>query len=386
MIVHVFEDVGEIGTTPRIRSLSCRSRQRHVEVATPGHVGSWRVPADGGPGHENRRRLCAGVRANLHDLLIGLPRVALSVRRCARSARSSGDLPVIVHAHQGPIAALGALLGAVVSRSTLVYEEHTLLEDYGGTERKKAVLRLAESWFAKMSVACICQTPEAAASFAARTGISAAKISVVPNGVDTDLFNRRKRSREAVELRQRLGLADCLTVAYAGFLDAGYNGVDEVLRAIPAVERIMPAVKFVFAGTGPLEPAVRDLSRTHRNVTFLGQLSQREVAALYAAVDVVCVYRTQPLVATDTLVPLKLLEAMASEAIVVAKVKPSWSRIVNAESAVLVEGDQSLADGIIRALEGDGRVRRVARVRVEEMTWAASAAKLDRLYSTAARK
>lgn len=248
------------------------------------------------------------------------------------------------------------------------------------------MLRTAESCFARVADACVCQTPQAAAAFAARTGVPTAKITVIPNGIDTELFNRTNRSSEAVSLRARLGLDNRPTVAYAGFLDSHYNAVDEILRAVHTVEQAVPTARFVLAGTGPLEPTVAEFARAHPSTTFLGQLPQHEVAVLYAAAEVVCVYRNRPSAATDTLVPQKLLEAMASEAVVVAAAKPAWAHIVDSTNAVLVTAENTLADGIVEALihaEGRGAA---GRARVTLMDWATSAAKLDGLYSAVARQ
>jgi glycosyltransferase involved in cell wall biosynthesis len=60
-------------------------------------------------------------------------------------------------------------------------------------------------------------------------GLDPARIRVIPNGVDTDVFHPAGTAEEKIVLRRTLGLPDVPLVAYVGVIDARKN-VDGILR------------------------------------------------------------------------------------------------------------------------------------------------------------
>jgi len=94
-------------------------------------------------------------------------------------------------------------------------------------------------------------------------GIDPAKIMVSPNGVDLTLFGE-PLPRDAA-LTAELGLAvDDDVVGFIGsFYD--YEGLDDLIAAMPALVARRPTAKLLLVGGGPMEQALRAQARRRRS-------------------------------------------------------------------------------------------------------------------------
>ena len=113
-----------------------------------------------------------------------------------------------------------------------------------------------------------------------RIGVPPARIEVLRNGVDTDLFKPTERDAT----RARLGVAGAPLIASVGNL-APEKGHDLVLRAAQSIE----GAHVVIVGRGParanLSALVEQLGMQGR-VRLLDNVPQGELAAIYSAADV----------------------------------------------------------------------------------------------------
>jgi phosphatidylinositol alpha-1,6-mannosyltransferase len=115
-------------------------------------------------------------------------------------------------------------------------------------------------------------------------GVDAARITLIPNGVDHARFFRS----EAMSMRQRLGLENCRVILSVGRL-VERKGFDRVIDAMATVVAKHPDARCLIAGTGPLLRALEMLVqewRLERNVRFLGAVSDDELRELYSLADV----------------------------------------------------------------------------------------------------
>jgi colanic acid biosynthesis glycosyl transferase WcaI len=113
-------------------------------------------------------------------------------------------------------------------------------------------------------------------------GASAAKVRVVLNWADEDLFHPVGPTDAA---RGQIGHRDRCTIMYAGAMGPFQNIADSV-RAAAAVEHT-GQVDLVLVGSGVEEAPARALSNElgATNVRFLGRRPASEMAALYGAAD-----------------------------------------------------------------------------------------------------
>ena len=210
-------------------------------------------------------------------------------------------------------------------------------------------------------------------------GVPAAKISVIPCGVDPSLFS----PRNSAQAKAHLGLPDKRYILFVGRIDP-VKGIDTLLRAMQLVKGTRNPLQdehLLIIG-GDLDPAVaatdseiNKLKRLTRTlgikdmVTFLGAQRQDQLPYFYAAADM-CIlpsrYESFGMVA---------LEAMACGTPVIAsKVGGLASFIQNEMSGLLIpEGDEvSLAEKILLLLSDTSfknTLGREARNRALEFSW-----------------
>jgi glycosyltransferase involved in cell wall biosynthesis len=105
-------------------------------------------------------------------------------------------------------------------------------------------------------------------------------VSVVDRGVDSQLFNPRRRS---APLRRSWGASSNDIVAlYVGRV-APEKNVDLAVEAYHAMRRFEPSVKFVVVGDGPMRAA---LQRKYPDIIFCGVHTDEQLAKRYASADI----------------------------------------------------------------------------------------------------
>lgn len=139
-------------------------------------------------------------------------------------------------------------------------------------------------------------------------GVAAARVSLIPNGVDPAMFDP-EATGEA--LRARLGLQDKFVVTYAGALGMA-NDLPTVLRAAGLL-RDRPAIHLLIVGDGKERPALEAEARAMAlpNLTFAGPRPKREMGAVLAASDA-CLATLRDIPMFRTTYPNKVFDYMAA--------------------------------------------------------------------------
>jgi len=229
----------------------------------------------------------------------------------------------ILHAHSPVLNAMAAQRVARRHGIPLIYEIRAFWEDAAvgngtGTEGSPRywLTRQLETHAVRAAdaVAVIC---EGLRSDLVARGIDSAKITVSPNGVDLDQFGAPVPRDPA--LTAKLGLEGADVVGFIGsFYD--YEGLDDLIAAMPRLVRARPRAKLLLVGGGPMEQALRDqalASPFTDHIVFVGRVPHDQVEHYYAQVDVLA-YPRKAMRLTDLVTPLKPLEAMAQGRLVAA--------------------------------------------------------------------
>ena len=231
--------------------------------------------------------------------------------------------PDILHAHSPVLNAVAALRVARRRKLPLVYEIRAFWEDAAvgngtgreGTLRYRAIQAL-ESWAVRRAdaVVVIC---EGLKQDLLHRGIAADKIMVSPNGVDLDLFGDPP-PRNA-ELARTLGIEGANVIGFIGsFYD--YEGLDDLIAAMPALQAQRPNTHLLLVGGGPKEAQLRAQSLalpSAANIHFVGRVPHDQVDQYYSLIDILA-YPRKKMRLTDLVTPLKPLEAMAQRRLVAA--------------------------------------------------------------------
>jgi PEP-CTERM/exosortase A-associated glycosyltransferase len=231
--------------------------------------------------------------------------------------------PDHIHVHSPVLNALAALPVAKKRGLPLIYEIRAFWEDAAvgngtGTEnslRYKAI-RLAETHAARRAdaVAVIC---EGLRRDLISRGIPAEKIIVSPNGVDMSLFGNTVPTD--LDLARRLGLKGADVIGFIGsFYD--YEGLDDLISAMPLILAKRPKAHLLLVGGGPMEEALQAqaaASSAGERIHFIGRVPHHEVERYYGLIDVLA-YPRKAMRLTELVTPLKPLEAMAQRKLVAA--------------------------------------------------------------------
>ncbi len=377
------------GYTFRTRAILTAQMRRGHEVAAvtgPRH-GDMRVPLERIDGIDFYR---TGVPGPLPAPLGEIKEIAWFADRIGQVV--SEYRPDVLHAHSPVLDALAALVAARRHKLPLVYEIRAFWEDAAvgngtgteGSARYRAT-RALESWAVRRAdaVAVICAGLR---DDLIGRGIAGDKILISPNGVDLTLFGTEPPHDAA--LADKLGVAGCDTIGFVGsFYD--YEGLDDLIAAMPALIARRPGTKLLMVGGGPMEVALREqaaASPASDAIRFVGRVPHGEVERYYGLIDVL-VYPRKHMRLTDLVTPLKPLEAMAQRRLVAASDVGGHRELIrDGETGTLFAADDpaALASAVADLLadRSGWETRRAAgRAFVErERDWAQNVARYDSVY------
>ena len=249
----------------------------------------------------------------------------LEVRAFARSIDRLCEAwqPDLLHAHSPAICGESALQVARRRRIPLVYEIRAFWEDAwvqnsAGTagSLKYRLSRAHETRIADRADALVTIGQGLRADLLAR-GLAPDKITVVPNGIDLARHGAPLPRDQA--LAAQLGLGAGPVLGYIGSFFA-YEGLDDLIAAMPELLRRVPNAQLLVVGGGPCTEALLARARSSSAagaIHIVGRVPHGEVARYYALADVM-VYPRKASRLTDLVTPLKPLEAMAQGKLVAA--------------------------------------------------------------------
>lgn len=303
--------------------------------------------------------------------------------------------PDLLHAHSPPLVGLAACRAGKALGVPVVYEIRAFWEDAAvdqGTCRegdlRYRATRALESFVIRQAdaVTCICQ---GLYDDIRGRGVDPAKLTVIPNAINPDQFSIERRYDEALAQRLRLTRGD--TIGFVGSFYA-YEGLDLLLSAMPLMRQHRPGLRLLLVGGGDEDERLRARAvelGVADHVTFTGRVPHAEVSRYYDLIDVL-VYPRVAMRLTELVTPLKPLEAMVQERLVVASDVGGHRELIDDDRTGLLfrAGEvESLSDTVLRLLadtalqerlRGEGR-----RFVMGERTWASSVARYRDVYRRA---
>jgi colanic acid biosynthesis glycosyl transferase WcaI len=169
--------------------------------------------------------------------------------------------------------------------------------------------------------------------------VPVARISIVENGVETDLF---RPSPAAMQIREQLHLEDRFLICYVGTMGMAH-GLETLIAAAEELQTALPSAMFLLIGEGAEKERIVELAaaRRLRNIQFLGQQPREKIPGYVSAADL-CLVMLKKTELFKTVIPTKLLEYMACERAVIVAVDGEARRVVEeAGAGVFVEPENS---------------------------------------------
>ncbi len=301
--------------------------------------------------------------------------------------------PDLLQAHSPVLDALAALRVGKKLGIPVIYEIRAFWEDAAvgnGTGREGGLryhlIKALETHAVKSAdaVAVICEGLRG--DLIAR-GIEAEKITVSPNGVDLDLFGDPPPRDDALAVELGLAADDAVIGFIGSFYD--YEGIDDLIAAMPALVAAEPRARLLLVGGGPMESALKAqaaASPVAEHILFVGRVPHEQVERYYSLIDILS-YPRKKMRLTDLVTPLKPLEAMAQGKLVAASdVGGHRELIEDGVTGTLFAPDDPAAiaaslEGLLRDRSIWGERRDRARAFVEKhRNWSSNILRYEPVY------
>ena len=167
------------------------------------------------------------------------------------------------------------------------------------------------------------------------------KISVVENGVESDLFSPKVNN---ADLRKELGAEGKFVVGYIGTMGMAH-GLETLVQAATELQRTAPDVLFLMVGEGSDKERIINRARSQglTNMRFVGQQAREKVPEFISISDA-CLVLLKKVELFKTVIPTKMLEFMSCARPVILGVDGQARRIMDqAGAGVYVEPENTAA-------------------------------------------
>jgi glycosyltransferase involved in cell wall biosynthesis len=208
---------------------------------------------------------------------------------------------------------VSAWLAAVVRRRPFMLEIRDLWPEFAidmGVLKNPTLIRFAywlEAFLYQRATHIVVNSP-AYRDYMLQRGIPAAKVTLIPNGVDPDMFLPEE---DGHTVREFFGLQDKFIVTYAGALGFA-NDISTILRAAKHL-RDTSNIVLLIVGDGKERDQLEHTARLEglTNVIFAGAQPKSEMPLVLAASDV-CVATLKDIPMFKTTYPNKVFDYMAA--------------------------------------------------------------------------
>ncbi len=182
--------------------------------------------------------------------------------------------------------------------------------------------------------------------------IDSSKISIIPNGVDPDLFKPKNKKECLRELK--LNETD-YHVCFVGNL-VPWQGIEYLIQAAPTILKEIPNTKFLIIGDGVIKQHLVNLTIENKvfdSFIFTGLIPHEKTLTYINAGDVCVAPFTETRNVKIGLSPLKIYEYAACEKPIVASKIPGLEFIENVNAGIMTESNNSLqlSNAIIKLLK-----------------------------------
>ncbi len=312
-----------------------------------------------------------------HPRYLLLPKIGMSsapyflavraLRTIRKWQREGWDCDLIDAHYFYPDGVAATLLGRWLRKPVVITARGTDINLIPEYRLPRALIRWAARRCAGIVAVC-----EALRDAMAAMDIDAAKIRVLRNGVDLELF--RPSDRDA--LRQQLGWQGRVLLSVGLLIERKGHHI-----AIAALTELPPDVTLVIAGEGPMGAELKALAErcgVADRVRFLGRKSQQELVPLYGAADALVLASSREGMANV------LLESLACGTPVIAT--PAWGtpEVVRGQAAGVLTKDRTPHELALacQRLFSAYPDHRATRIYAEQFSWDATTAGQLQLFRT----
>lgn len=132
------------------------------------------------------------------------------------------------------------------------------------------------------------------------------KVWVIPNAVDTELFQPQPISYAH---RRKLAPDDTFLIGFIGSITI-YEGLEDLIAACILLKKKGLNIHLAIIGSGPYENEIKALAEPHTFISYCGRVPHDEVNEWYSTFNM-CAYPRKADIVCQYVPPMKVLEAMA---------------------------------------------------------------------------
>jgi len=277
----------------------------------------------------------------------------------------------VIHAHSPATNGLAASQVARDANLPVVYELRYYDEDAAASRGKtshnslryRLTRRLEQSVLEKATR--VTTISKALRADLISRGVDPGRIFEIPNGVDTNFFQPIDADAELIA---RYNLAGKTTIGFIGSFYF-YEGLEHLLDAMILLLAKRSDVKLLLVGEGEADRMLRKRipGQLWEHFIFTGKVAHAEAPRYYSVMDILVYPRVSSRL-TELTTPLKPLEAMAMEKVVVGSDVAGMRELLNdGETGFLVEpgNPRALAKRLLSLVES-ATVRRAMGERARE--------------------
>lgn len=301
----------------------------------------------------------------------------------------------MIHAHSPSLNGLAAARAAASLRLPWIYEVRYFEEDAAVDRGKMAAGSPRYRFLQRLEMAALRRATRVTtiskalrADMIAR-GIDGEKIDEIPNGVDTKFFTPRQPDAELIA---RHDLAGKMVVGFIGSFYV-YEGLQHLVEAMLLLLTRRRDLTLLMAGEGEAEPQLRRRipASLGNHFVFAGKVPHGDVRRYYSVMDVLVYPRISSRL-TELTTPLKPLEAMAMERVVVGSQVGGIRELLDprAGGRVVEAGNPHALAACLSELAGQESERRAAgksarEFVVRERDWEQIVSRYTQIYERARR-
>lgn len=235
------------------------------------------------------------------------------------------EQPDILHAHAMFFCGLPALVLSRNNNIPFVYELRSLWMLEKDKKKKKHLSKSIEyilfkiECFVMKKADSVIVINENLKQVIVNSGINSSKIKIIKNAVNTTLIEKHNN--------KNINVRETLNFGYIGTLTP-HEGIDMLIKSFTKFNIINPKSKLIIYGRGLEENFIKRLSLKAKNVFFKGAINPNEISKAFNEIDVIVNprYKTK---LTDSVTPLKPLEAMAYGKIVIGSNVGGIKELIN---------------------------------------------------------
>ena len=240
----------------------------------------------------------------------------------------------------------------------------------------KMVLSIRAEMFALRKADVIVAVIEGIKDYLVNCGINESKITVIENGVNTELFKPVNDAIVLQRLRKQHNIEeDDQVVTFAGSL-VPWQGVEYLINASPLILEKLPKTKFLIVGDGVMrnkwEGMVNEFGLNGKFI-FTGRVPYKDVPK-YINLSDVCISIKNPIVPGSS---LKIFEYLSCEKPIIATKNSSYGfEMLEEENAGLLvnpEKPEEVRDAIIEILMDEELSKKMGqngrKVVIERYSW-----------------